>query len=168
MYVFTHKVPPALESSLTLALTADERNRSRYRYSICGEITDATISSTNVTPVVQEVAQSIDIYIELPRGTTLRGGDCLGGEGHAQVLRIVSKPEPVLTVRAMATDQPALWLLRAAYHLGNRHVALEVGADYLRLAPDPVLESMLHQLRVTVTSEMVPFQPESGAYGHHH
>ena len=152
MYVFTHKVPSALEPSLTLALTADERNRSRYRYSICGEITDATTSSTNVTPTAQEVAQSIDIYIELPRGTTLRGGDCLGGEDHAQVLRIVA----------------ALWRLRAAYHLGNRHVALEVGADYLRLAPEPVLESMLHQLRVVATLETVPFQPESGAYGHHH
>ncbi|MEL7507101.1 MAG: urease accessory protein UreE [Cyanobacteria bacterium J06554_1] len=154
MYVFTQKISSGPEPTLTLALTADERTRSRYRYRVSNGITDS------------------ELYLELPRGTALRDGDCLGGEDHAQVLKIVAKPEPVLTVRAAATArphlQPPLQLLRAAYHLGNRHVALEVGTDYLRLAPDPVLESMLHQLGVTVIAETKPFQPESGAYGHHH
>ncbi|MBT9314763.1 urease accessory protein UreE [Leptothoe spongobia TAU-MAC 1115] len=127
-----------------------------------------------------------EIYLELTRGTTLQGGDCLKGEDHSQILKIVAKPEPVLTVRASTIAQPpsaiaqppsaiaqppstnALWLLRAAYHLGNRHVSLEVGSDYLRLSPDPVLESMLAGFEVTVTAETAPFQPESGAYGHHH
>ena len=148
VYVFTQKVSSTPEPTLTLALTADERTRSRYRYKISSEITDT------------------EVYLELPRGTTLRDGDCLEGKGHTEVLKIVAKPEPVLTVRAKT--QASLQLLRAAYHLGNRHVALEVEADYLRLAPDPVLESMLHQRGLNVSAETAPFQPESGAYGHHH
>ncbi|MEA5466809.1 urease accessory protein UreE [Leptothoe sp. PORK10 BA2] len=150
MYVFTQKISSELEPTLTLPLTAAERTRSRYRYRMAHGITDD------------------EICLELPRGTTLRDGDCLGDGGHTEVLKIVAKPEPVLTVRAAVASEPALQLLRAAYHLGNRHVALEVGTDYLRLTPDPVLESMLHQLGVTVVAETQPFQPESGAYGHHH
>ena len=153
------------EPTLTLALTAEERTRSRYRYRISGEITDSsTCCDTNLSLPQQGSEQMGDIYLEMPRGTVLQDGDCLGSDGHDQVLRIVAKPEPVLTVRA----SDPLSLLRAAYHLGNRHVALEVGIDYLRLAPDSVLESMLHQLGVTVTKETIPFQPEPGAYGHHH
>lgn len=171
MYVFTQKVSSALEPTLTLELTADERTRSRYRYRISSGITDSGGSAIDVNP--QAAGQSNDIYLELPRGTGLRHGDCLGSEQHQQVLRIVAKPEPVLTVRAVPDPQAAstraqTQLLRAAYHLGNRHVALEVGTDYLRLAPDSVLEAMLHQLGVAVTAETAPFQPESGAYGHHH
>jgi urease accessory protein len=78
-------------------------------------------------------------------------------------VRIIAKPEPVLTV----TSDDALTLLRAAYHLGNRHVALEVGWNYLRLEPDPVLEKMLEQLGAIVQEDMVPFQPEAGAYHRH-
>ena len=150
MYVFTQKISSELEPTLTLPLTAEERTRSRYRYRMANGMADE------------------EIYLELPRGTTLRDGDCLGDDGHAQVLKIVAKPEPVLTVRAAMDVEPALPLLRAAYHLGNRHVALEVGTDYLRLTPDSVLEAMLHQLGVTMVAETKPFQPESGAYGHHH
>ncbi|ESA35582.1 urease accessory protein [Leptolyngbya sp. Heron Island J] len=172
MYVFTQKASSALEPTLTLALTADERTRSRYRYSISSEITESDCQTTN-SAVGEAEPQTAEIYLQLPRGTTLRDGDCLIGDGHAQVLRIVAKPEPVMTVRTTPSDQsastqPALKLLQAAYHLGNRHVALELGTDYLRLAPDSVLEAMLNQLGVMVTVETVPFQPEMGAYGHHH
>lgn len=167
MYVFTQKGSPTSEPTLTLELTADERTRSRYRYMVSSKITDSRgavidLSIRERCPDAQD-----EIYLELPRGTVLRHGDCLRGDDHQQVLKIVAKPEPVLTVRAVAGAEPSV-LLRAAYHLGNRHVALEVGTDYLRLAPDSVLESMLHQLGVTVISETTPFQPESGAYGHHH
>lgn len=170
MHVFTQKVASALTPTLTLALTAEERTRSRYRYMISSGITDAAGGVTTIHD--SEVSPSFEIYLELPRGTTLQGGDCLKGNDHSQILKIVAKPEPVLTVRASTAAQSpsasALWLLRAAYHLGNRHVPLEVGADYLRLSPDPVLESMLAGFEVTVTAETAPFQPESGAYGHHH
>lgn len=168
VYVFTQKVGSKITPTLTLALTAEERTRSRYRYTIPKDVTEPDVGTkgapTKGAPNRGSVNELFDIYLELPRGTTLQDGDCIGGEGHSQVLQIIARPEPVITVRT--TDQP--WLLRAAYHLGNRHVALEVGTDYLRLLPDPVLESMLAHFEVTVTTETAPFQPESGAYGHHH
>ncbi|MEB3212114.1 MAG: urease accessory protein UreE, partial [Leptolyngbyaceae bacterium] len=71
--------------------------------------------------------------------------------------------EAVLTVRG----QTSLDLMKAAYHLGNRHVAVEVNADYLRLSPDPVLKNMLVQMGLTVTEDVQPFTPETGAYHHH-
>jgi urease accessory protein len=80
------------------------------------------------------------------------------------VIQIVAKPELVLTV----TSETPLGLLKASYHLGNRHVPLEVAPQYLRLSPDPVLQSMLEQLGVEVKEEVVPFQPETGAYRHSH
>jgi urease accessory protein len=58
--------------------------------------------------------------------------------------------------------------LKAAYHLGNRHVAVEITPTYLRLSPDPVLQTMLEQLGVEIKEEISPFQPEAGAYGHNH
>lgn len=175
MYVFTHKVSSALEPTWQLALTADERTRSRYRYRISGEITDGVCQFIDLGRRVdsgesasEPTSSDIDeIYLELPRGTVLHHGNCLGNDQHNQILQIIAKPEQVLTVRTSVEDSPAL-LLRAAYHLGNRHVTLEVGDNYLRLTPDPVLKSMLHQLGVTITEETAPFQPESGAYGHHH
>ena len=158
VYVFTQKVTSA--PTLTLALTAEARTRSRYRYIISSGITDC-----GSTPPATH--HDCEIYLELPRGTVLQGGDHLAGDDHSQILKIEAKPEPVLTVRADGLTQSPI-LARAAYHLGNRHVALEVGSDYLRLSPDSVLESMLQQLGVVVTSEVAPFTPESGAYGHHH
>jgi urease accessory protein len=63
--------------------------------------------------------------------------------------------------------QTPLLLLRAAYHLGNRHVPLEITATYLRLSPDPVLRTMLEQMGMVVEETILPFQPEIGAYGNH-
>jgi urease accessory protein len=67
-----------------------------------------------------------------------------------------------LTVTATTSVE----LLRAAYHLGNRHVALEITSHYLRLSPDPVLQAMLEQLGLQAIAEVAAFQPEVGAYGH--
>jgi urease accessory protein len=67
-----------------------------------------------------------------------------------------------------ATAHRSLDLMRAAYHLGNRHVPLEVAIDYLRLAPDSVLKAMLEQLGLHVIEAILPFRPEMGAYGHSH
>jgi urease accessory protein len=61
-----------------------------------------------------------------------------------------------------------LTLTRAAYHLGNRHTPVEVGADYLKLEYDPVLADMLKRIGATVDRVSMPFQPESGAYGGGH
>ena len=101
--------------------------------------------------------------ILLPRGIVLRGGDLLRASD-GRVVEVVSRPEPVLHVEC-ETPQA---LARAAYHLGNRHVALELGGDYLRFSPDPVLADMLVQLGLHVAAEVAPFEPEAGAYGGHH
>ena len=104
-----------------------------------------------------------EVYLSLPRGTTLRDGDWLESD-RGEFLKIQAKPEPVLT----ATTPALLELLQAAYHLGNRHIPLEITDTYLRLSPDPVLKDLLEHRGLKITSETVPFQPESGAYGHAH
>jgi urease accessory protein len=131
-------------SSLTLilSLTAEERTRSRHHF-----ITD------DGTP----------IYLQLPRGTTLQEGDLLAPETDDLFIKVAAKPEPVLTV----TSDDSINLLRAAYHLGNRHVSLEITPTYLRLAPDSVLEGMLTQLGLQVVAQVAPFCPQGGAYSHH-
>lgn len=98
-------------------------------------------------------------------GRPLRGGDCLLAED-GRVVRIVAKPEDVLHVTATNSVE----LTRAAYHLGNRHVQLQVGEGWLRLLDDYVLADMLAQLGVSVEKIIAPFEPEAGAYGggHHH
>ncbi|MBE9039636.1 urease accessory protein UreE [Oscillatoriales cyanobacterium LEGE 11467] len=127
----------------TLLLTADERTRSRRQVRTDGG----------------EVA-----HLRLPRGTVLRDGDLLKPDTGEIWVRVLAKPESVFTIKATT----ALKLLQAAYHLGNRHVQLEIHPTYLRLSPDPVLKQMLEQLQVEIVEEVVPFQPEIGAYGHHH
>lgn len=143
MLVFTQRLPNNSGQAVdfTLALTAEERTRSQ---------------------------QSIDLsedqrwYLRLPRGTVLNEGDLLQSEPPEKVIKILAKPEPVLTV----TANKSLDLIRAAYHLGNRHVSLEITSEYLRLSPDFVLHSLLIQMELEVTEEVVPFYPELGAYKH--
>lgn len=144
MLILVRRLPAdsTVEPAATLSLTAAERVRSRHRY-------------------VDDQGQPV--YLNLPRGSVLRGQDLLIAETGERV-RVLARPEPVLTV----TAHDGLQLLRAAYHLGNRHVALEITPSYLRLEPDSVLEAMLHQLGVQVVSEVAPFEPEAGAYGHSH
>ncbi|MBW4494264.1 MAG: urease accessory protein UreE [Oscillatoria princeps RMCB-10] len=133
---------PEAAAGLTLALTAFERTKSRHRLEI----------------------DSQPVSIHLPRGTVLRDGDLLAPAAGDLLVRVTAKPEPVLTV----TAKTPLDLLRAAYHLGNRHVPVEIAPTYLRLSPDSVLKAMLEQLGVEVREEVAPFEPESGAYGHSH
>jgi urease accessory protein len=128
---------------LVLSLTADDRTRSRHHF-----VTD------DGTP----------IYLQLPRGTALQEGDLLSSMANDIFVKIAAKPEPVLTV----TSEDSINLLRAAYHLGNRHVSLEITPNYLRLAPDSVLLGMLTQLGLQVVEQIAPFCPQGGAYSHHH
>lgn len=101
----------------------------------------------------------------LPQGTVLRGGQKLTA-GDGRVVEVRAAAEALYEV---ATDD-ALLLARAAYHLGNRHVALEVQAGRLRLMRDHVLGIMLEKLGLTPVELDAPFEPEAGAYGggHHH
>ena len=143
MLTLTHRSPvnPDRSASLILSLTAEERTRSRHYF---------------------QTDDGQGVYLRLPRGTVLRHGDILQSEDQQTLVQIVAKPEPVMTVTAAT----AIDLLRAAYHLGNRHVPLEVTETYLRLSPDPVLKAMLEQMGLHVTEAQLPFEPEAGAYGH--
>jgi len=100
----------------------------------------------------------------------VRGGDLLVAED-GSLIRVLAAPQPVLVVRACAEHGTPFDLLRAAYHLGNRHVALELQSDHLKLEPDHVLADMLRQQHLIVTESSEAFEPEGGAYaatGHGH
>jgi urease accessory protein len=102
----------------------------------------------------------------LPPGTCLRDGNKLMGEenGIRRVVEIVAAAEELVQARV----DDVLHIARTAYHLGNRHVKVEIGGDghglFLRLQPDHVLEEMLHRLHCRLTRVKAPFHPESGAY----
>jgi urease accessory protein len=104
-----------------------------------------------------------EVALVLPRGTVLRDADVLVAQDGALV-RVVAAAEAVL----MVTARDRLTLTRAAYHLGNRHTPVEVGAEYLKLEYDPVLADMLKRIGAMVEQVTLPFQPESGAYGGGH
>ena len=101
------------------------------------------------------------VRLVMPRGEMLRGGDLLQTAAGG-VIEVLAAAEKVLHIEC-ATGQA---LARAAYHLGNRHVPVEVGDGYLRVAEDHVLEAMLRGLGATVTHFEAPFEPEAGAYHH--
>lgn len=108
----------------------------------------------------------------LPRGTQVRGGDVLVAEDGSLVV-VRAAPQPVLVVRHCPQHGSAHDLMRAAYHLGNRHVTLQLDTDRLLLEPDPVLADMLRQQHLIVSEATEAFEPEGGAYGasghsHHH
>ncbi|MEH2068139.1 MAG: urease accessory protein UreE [Nostoc sp.] len=145
MLTFTQLKPANYDAvvTLTLGLTAQERTRSRHRF----ETEDGKV-----------------VFLHLPRGTVLHDGDILQEETYNSLIRITAKPELVMTAFA----ETRLLLLKAAYHLGNRHVPVEITPTYLRLSSDSVLRTMLEQLGLEVKEEILPFQPELGAYGQHH
>lgn len=136
----------------TLELDWDTRSKSRF------SATDST---------------GREVGVVLPRGTNLRGGDVLVAED-GTLLRVVAAAQPVLQVRFCAVHGQPFDLLRAAYHLGNRHVPLELQPELLQFEPDPVLADMLRRQHLIVTEAQAAFEPEGGAYGegaghgHHH
>ena len=147
MFIIINRIPKvqvvsSLQPLLTLSLTAEERTRTRHRF---------------------DFPDGQTLFFRLPRGIVIQDVDFLEAES-GEWIQVLAKPEPVLTVLA---DNP-LTLLRVAYHLGNRHVPVEITPDYLHLKPDSVLAEMLIHLGVEIKEEIKPFQPESGAYGHHH
>jgi urease accessory protein len=102
------------------------------------------------------------VALSLPRGEVLRGGDLLlASDG--RVVEVVARPERLLHVECDSAQA----LARAAYHLGNRHVPVQVGDGWLRLAADHVLEQMLTGLGARTAPVEAPFEPEAGAYGGH-
>ena len=134
--------PVLIKRAASVELGWDERQKSRL------EATDS-------------LGRRLGIF--LPRGQVMRGGDLLVAED-GSLVRVLAAPQPVLQVRACAEHGTPLDLLRAAYHLGNRHVQLELQADHLKLEPDHVLAVMLRAMHLIVTEEAAAFEPESGAY----
>ena len=108
-------------------------------------------------------SQGRTLGVFLPRGTVVRGGDVLVAED-GSLIRVTAAPQPVLVVRHCSDHGSPFDLLRAAYHLGNRHVALELQPDHLKLEPDHVLADLLRQMHLIVAEVNEPFEPESGAY----
>lgn len=105
----------------------------------------------------------LEAALMLPRGSILRGGDLLRS-GDGRVVAVVAADEPVLDVSARDTQQ----LLRAVYHLANRHVPLQIDAGWIRIEQDHVLKDMLLGLGMEVVELAAPFEPEAGAYGGGH
>ena len=106
------------------------------------------------------------LAVFLPRGRIVRGGDVLVGED-GSLIRVEALAQPILVVTAPAGGDAAsasLALAKAAYHLGNRHVPLEVRADRLVLEPDHVLAELLARMGLEVATTSGAFEPEPGAY----
>jgi urease accessory protein len=131
--------PGAGEAAGRLSLPFEYRQRSRQR---------ATLDSGE------------EIGLALPRGLVLRGGDRVRASD-GRVFEVAAAPEKLAHIEAAS-------LARVAYHLGNRHVPVQVGEGFLRIGEDHVLEDMARHLGATVTHLEAPFEPEAGAYHAHH
>jgi urease accessory protein len=113
------------------------------------------------------------VGVFLPRGTLVRGGDVLITQD-GSLLRVVAAPQPVLRITACTAHDhghhhaPGFDLMRAAYHLGNRHVPIELQPDHLKIEPDHVLADLLRAMHLNVAEVSEPFEPEGGAYAAGH
>ena len=134
--------PPGTIPTRTLTLSYQSRTKSR---------------------LLAKLDNGEDVGLFLERGKVLRGGDVLTGPEGLAVL-IIAAEEAV----SVARSEDDLLLARACYHLGNRHVALQIEPGELRYLADPVLDGMLHGLGLSVEHESAPFEPEAGAYRHGH
>jgi urease accessory protein len=135
--------PVLLKRAATIELDWDVRQKSRF---------DATDS----------LGRHLGVF--LPRGTLVRGGDVLVAED-GSLIRVIAAPQPVLVITHCSEHGTPFDLLRAAYHLGNRHVPIELKPDHLKIEPDHVLAAMLRSMHLIVTEQVATFEPEGGAYG---
>lgn len=142
MLNISEQLPPGDQHDDRLILPFERRQKSRLRVRL-------------------ESGMEAGLFLE--RGTILRGGDRLRASD-GRIVLVVAADEPVMRVTA---DTP-IQLMRAAYHLGNRHVPLQIGDGWLRLEQDHVLQEMLLGLGVQVKNQNTPFEPEAGAYGGGH
>ena len=133
-----------LKRAYSVSLDWDLRQRSRF------EATDS---------------QGRQLGVFLPRGTVVRGGDVLVVED-GSLVRVQAAPQRVLRITACPTHGSPFDLTRAAYHMGNRHVPIELQTDHLKIEPDHVLADLLRSMHLIVTEVDEPFEPEGGAYGH--
>jgi urease accessory protein len=143
LLIINERLPQPAAAATTLTLPFELRQKSRLR---------VTLDDGRAAGLM------------LDRGQVLRGGDCLRAQD-GTVIAVRAAPEAVSTL----THADPLELARAAYHLGNRHVSLQVGKGWLRYLHDHVLDDMVRAMGLHVTRESTPFEPEAGAYhGHGH
>ena len=141
--------PVLIKRAATVELDWDVRQKSRF---------DATDSQ----------GRSLGVF--LPRGTAVRGGDVLVA-ADGSLIRVIAAPQPVLRITPCPQHGSPFDLVRAAYHLGNRHVQIELKSDHLKIEPDHVLAEMLRAMHLIVQEATEGFEPEGGAYaagGHGH
>jgi len=134
-----------VKRAATVELDWDVRQKSRF---------DATDSN----------GRALGVF--LPRGTLVRGGDVLVLED-GSLVRVQAAPQEVLRITACAQHGSPFDLTRAAYHLGNRHVPIELQPDHLKIEPDHVLADMLRAMHMTVVTVQEAVEPEGGAYSSH-
>jgi urease accessory protein len=140
--------PILLKRAASLELDWDTRQKSRF------QATDS---------------QGREVGVFLPRGTVVRGGDVLVVED-GSLVRVVAAPQSVLVITHCSQHGTPFDLIRAAYHLGNRHVQIELTPTHLKIEPDHVLADMLRAMHLIVNERAEAFEPEAGAYaaGHGH
>jgi urease accessory protein len=134
-----------LKRAYTVELDWDVRQKSRF---------DATDSA----------GRALGVF--LARGTLVRGGDVLVAED-GSLIRVLAASQAVLRITACSEHGSPFDLTRAAYHLGNRHVPIELQPDHLKIEPDHVLADMLRAMHMTVVTVHEAFEPEGGAYSSH-
>ena len=141
--------PVLLKRASSVELDWDVRQKSRF---------DATDSA----------GRHLGVF--LPRGTVVRGGDVLVAED-GSLVKVIAAPQAVLKITHCSNHGTPYDLIRAAYHLGNRHVPIELKPDHLKIEPDHVLADMLRAMHLIVNAVDEAFEPENGAYatgGHAH
>ena len=107
------------------------------------------------------------LSVFLQRGHVVRGGDVLVADD-GSLVRIEAAPQALLRITTCPQHGTPFDLIRAAYHLGNRHVPIELKPEHLQIEPDAVLADMLRSMHLIVNKVDEAFEPEGGAYGAHH
>ena len=137
--------PVLLKRATSITLDWDVRQKSRF------ESTDSA-------------GRQVGVFLQ--RGQVVRGGDVLVGED-GSLLKVLAAPQAVLRITHCSQHGTPFDLTRAAYHLGNRHVPIELQTDHLKIEPDHVLADMLRAMHLIVHEVQDSFEPENGAYGEH-
>ena len=130
----------------TVSLDWDVRQKSRF------QVTDST-------------DRVLSVFLQ--RGHVVRGGDVLVAED-GTLVRVEAAPQALLRITTCPQHGTPFDLTRAAYHLGNRHVPIELKPDHLKIEPDSVLADLMQSMHLIVNTVNEAFEPEGGAYGAHH
>jgi urease accessory protein len=134
--------PVLLKRAATVELDWDVRQKSRFE---------------------TQDSHGRQLGIFLPRGTVIRGHDVLVAED-GSLIRVIAAPQSVLRITPCPAHGTPFDLTRAAYHLGNRHVPIELKPDHVKIEPDHVLADLMRAMHLIVHEVSEPFEPEGGAY----